>query len=56
MKSQLLWRPAEGEQLGTQAFAGRFTRLIVRLVPESETYRDTDLQAIVVFNVRLLKP
>ena len=49
----LQWREPEAEQLGTRSFAHRFTRLFVRLVPGVEIYRDSDLQANVVWNVRL---
>src|SRR6516225_967601 len=40
-------RAPEEEQLGPRSFAHRFQRLVVRLVPDVEISRDSDLRAIV---------
>ena len=51
----LQWRAPEAEQLGTATFGARFKRLVVRQVPNCEINSDGQLQAIVVWNVRLKK-
>ena len=43
----------EKQAVGVPAFRERFLRVVCRLIPESEIYKDRHLQAIVVWNVRL---